>query len=350
MKRSSVRTMAGLSVLALALAGCGGARGGGGSDSAESSGEGETFTLKLSHVTTDATPKGKAALWFEEELEKRTEGRIEVEVYPNSSLYGDKDEMQAIQQNSVQMLAPSSAKFTTIAPALQVLDLPFLFDVPEDIPTVAAPDTEVGKAIFENEDLAAKKMKVLGLWDSGMKQLHSNNLTEAPKDMEGKKYRIQPSDVLKSQIEAWGGNAEAIAFAEVYSALQQGVIDGGENTYSNIESQKMHTVQSNIAESNHGYIGYILVVNSDYFDSLPEDLQETLTEVAEEASEYNRDNATAVNDESKKTIEEEGSTEINPWTEEQRQAFKDVVVPSIYDEYRDVIGDDIIDELLAAKN
>ncbi|GAA5166168.1 DctP family TRAP transporter solute-binding subunit [Ornithinimicrobium tianjinense] len=344
--RNSLRTLAALvAVASLTLAGCGGARGG---DSAGGSADGEeTFTLKFSHVTTDTTPKGAAALWFEEELEKRTDGRIDVEVYSNSSLYGDKDEMQAIQQNSVQMLAPASAKFTTVAPALQVLDLPFLFDGPEDIPTVAAPDTEVGKAIFANPDLEAKKMKVLGLWDSGMKQIHSNNLTEKPEDMKGKKYRIQPSDVLKSQIEAWGGHAEAIAFAEVYSALQQGVIDGGENTYSNIESQKMHTVQSNIAESNHGYIGYILVVNTDFFDSLPTDLQDTLVEVAEEASTYNRDNVTSINDASKKAIEEEGSTEINVWTDEQRQAFKDVVVPSLYEEYRELIGSEIIDELLA---
>lgn len=349
MTSRSLRTLAIVAVGALTLAGCGGARGGsdGGDGGDASNGDGETFTLKFSHVTTDSTPKGTAAIWFEEELEKRTDGRIDVEVYSNSSLYGDKDEMQAVQQNSVQMLAPASAKFTTVAPALQVLDLPFLFDTPDDIPSVAAPDTEVGKAIFANDDLAAKNMKVLGLWDSGMKQIHSNNLTQEPADMEGKKYRIQPSDVLKSQIEAWGGSAEAIAFAEVYSALQQGVIDGGENTYSNIESQKMHTVQSNIAESNHGYIGYILVVNTDFFDSLPEDLQEILVTTAEEASTYNRDNVVGLNQESKETIEAEGTTEINVWTDEERQAFKDVVVPSIYEQYRDVIGGDIIDELLA---
>lgn len=345
MTRPTLRTLAGVTVLALSLTACGGARSGGSGDGADSSGK--KFTLKFSHVTTDTTPKGKAALWFEKELEKRTNGQIDVEVYSNSSLYGDKDEMQAIQQNSVQMLAPASAKFTTVAPALQVLDLPFLFDTPEDIPTVAAPDTEVGKAIFANKDLEAKKMKVLGLWDSGMKQIHSNNLTEKPADMKGKKYRIQPSDVLKSEIEAWGGHAEAIAFAEVYSALQQGVIDGGENTYSNIESQKMHTVQSNIAESNHGYIGYILVVNKDFYDSLPADLQKTLDQTAKDASDYNRENATAVNEESKKAIEAEGKTKINVLTDEQRQAFKDVVVPSIYEEYRSVIGDKIIDELLA---
>lgn len=345
MKRTRLHLVTGAAVITvLSLAACSGARSGA---DAAGTGAGTTYTLKFSHVTTDSTPKGKAALWFEKELEKRSNGRINVEVYANSSLYGDKDEMQAIQQNSVQMLAPASAKFTTVAPALQVLDLPFLFDSPEDIPSVAAPDTEVGKAIFGNKDLESKQMKVLGLWDSGMKQIHSNNLTQSPADMKGKKYRIQPSDVLKSQIEAWGGHAEAIAFSEVYSALQQGVIDGGENTYSNIESQKMHTVQSNIAESNHGYIGYILVVNTKFFDSLPKDLQDLLVKVADEASTYNRENAVSVNEASKKAIEAAGKTTINVLTPEQRTAFKKVVVPALYEEYRDVIGSDIIDELLA---
>ncbi|MDC5698747.1 DctP family TRAP transporter solute-binding subunit [Intrasporangium calvum] len=348
MKRTPLHVLTGVAlVTTLSLAACSGARSGG---DAGATGADKTYTLKFSHVVTDTTPKGKAALWFEKELEKRSNGRINVEVYANSSLYGDKDEMQAIQQNSVQMLAPASAKFTTVAPALQVLDLPFLFDKPEDIPTVAAPDTEVGKAIFGNKDLEAKHMKVLGLWDSGMKQIHSNNLTQTPADMKGKKYRIQPSDVLKSEIEAWGGHAEAIAFSEVYSALQQGVIDGGENTYSNIESQKMHTVQTNVAQSNHGYIGYILVVNTEFFNSLPKDLQDLLVTVADDASKYNRDNAVAVNEESKQAIEAAGKTKINVLTPEQRDAFKKLVVPAIYEQYRSVIGDKIIDELLAKQN
>jgi C4-dicarboxylate-binding protein DctP len=354
MKHLSTRTIIGAVALSsLVLAGCGGARSGGAGDGdGDGDGDGatagqETFTLKFSHVTTESTPKGQAAVWFEEELEEASDGRIQVEVYPNSELYGDKDEMQAIQSNSVQMLAPASAKFTTVAPAIQVLDLPFLFDSPEDIPTVAAPDTAVGEAIFANEQLEENGMKVLALWDNGFKQIHSNNKTEQPSDIEGNSYRIQPSDVLKSQIEAWGGEATPLAFAEVYNALQQGLIDGGENTYSNIESQNMHTVQEHIAESNHGYIGYILVVNQDFFDSLPEDLQQILTETAEGASEFNREGATEVNEESKRVIEEAGGTEITVWTEEQRQSFKDLVVPSVYDEYRDVIGDEIIDELLA---
>lgn len=311
------------------------------------SGESQRFEIRFAHVTAAETPKGKAADWFKEELEKRTDGRITVEVYPNSELYGDKDEMQAIQSNSVQMLAPASAKFTTVAPSLQVLDLPFIVDSPKELPEVASPETSVGKAIYANPDLEAKRMKVLGLWDAGLKQIHSNNLTTSADDMKGKKYRIQPSDILRSQFEAWGGVPTPLAFAEVYSGLQQGLIDGGENNYANIESQKMHTVQKNITEFNHGYIGYILVVNMDFYESLPEDLQKILEETAYDASVYNREEAIKANEASKQVILDEGTTEIHVPSDEERDALKELVVPTIYDQYRDIIGDDIVDELLA---
>lgn len=150
------------------------------------SGTADQFILRFSHVTATSTPKGQAAAWFKQELERRTESRIRVEVYPNSELYGDKDEMQALQSNSVQMLAPASAKFTTVAPALQSLDLPFLVDELADVPTVVAKESEVGKAIYRNKDLESKGMKVVGLWDSGMKQIHSNDETRKPSDMRGK--------------------------------------------------------------------------------------------------------------------------------------------------------------------
>lgn len=333
---------------ALALSACGGARGGGSASAGEGGGgEDETFTIKLSHVVTPATPKGQAAEKFKELVEEKSEGRITVEVYPNSELYGDKDELQALQSNSVQMLAPASAKFTTLAPALQVLDLPFLFDSVEDIPAVVSPDSAAGQAIFENEDLAANKIKVMGLWDNGLKQLSSNTEMRAPEDLGGLSFRIQPSDVLKSQFDSWGAASTPLAFAEVFNALQQGVIDGQENPYSNIESQNMHTVQSSITESNHGYIGYVLVVNTDFFDSLPTDLQEVVQESSDEASEYNRDVAAQLNEEAKATIEEAGTTEILPLTDEERQVFKDAVVPSVWEQYADVIGPELVADLLA---
>ncbi|MGJ7539093.1 DctP family TRAP transporter solute-binding subunit [Brevibacterium luteolum] len=304
------------------------------------------FELRFAHVTSPTTPKGLAAEYFAEQVEELSDGRIEVEVFPNSELYGDKDEMQAIQSNAVQVLAPASAKFTTIAPSLQVLDLPFIFEGLDEIPEVVNPGTAIGEAIYTNPDLEANGIKVIGLWDSGMKQLHANNEMLEPDDLRGRKFRIQPSDVLRTQFDTWQGIPSPLAFAEVYSGLQQGLIDGGENTYSNIASQNMHTVQRHITELNHGYIGYILTVNKRWYDELPEDLQSAVETAAERASEFNRSKAKEVNDEAKRLIQEAGNTKIHEPTEEERDAFKKLVVPSEYERYREVIGPDVIDELL----
>ncbi|MEX2291113.1 MAG: DctP family TRAP transporter solute-binding subunit [Mycobacteriales bacterium] len=332
-----------VALAAVTLTACGGARGGGGGGA-----EGEqSYTIKFAHVVTPQTPKGQAAEKFKEVLEQESDGRITVEIYPNSELYGDKDELQALQSGAVQMLAPASAKFTTIAPQLQVLDLPFLFGSVEDIPEVASPGTAAGKAIFENEALGTKNIKVLNLWDNGLKQLSSNKQMTAPADLKGLRFRIQPSDVLRSQFSAWGAGSTPLAFAEVYNALQQGVVNGQENPYSNIESQNMHTVQKFITESNHGYIGYVLVVNQEFYDSLPDDLQEAVDAAAQESSEYNREVAAEINQDAKQTIVDAKTTTITELDEAQRKAFKDAVVPKVWQEHADVIGKDLIDELLA---
>lgn len=335
-----------LAASALVLSGCGGARSSGDDDG---SGGGQKFTIKFSHVVAPTTPKGKASLKFKELAESKSGGRLTVQVFSNSELYGDKDEFQALQSNSAQMLAPSSAKFTTVAPELQVLDLPFLFDSPTDIPKVVSEDTKVGKAIFENKKLAAKDMKPLGLWDAGLKQLSSNKPMKTPADLAGQKIRIQPSDVLRAQFVAWKANPTPMAFSEVYNALQQGVVDGAENPWSNIESQKMNTVQKHITESKHGYLGYILVINSKFYDGLPDDLKKVVDDAAHESSEYNREVAEEVNQDSKKKIEAAGTTTIYTPTDQERKAFKDVVVPSVWNQFKDLIGADIIDELLKAQ-
>lgn len=327
-----------LIIFAVACGRGGGAQGGGGG------GDGENYTIKFSHVTTDETPKGKAANKFKELVEEQSDGRITVEIYPNSQLYGDEDEMQALQNGSVQMLAPSSAKFTTIAPELQVLDLPFIVEDPEDIPEVVSKDSEVGQAIFENKKLADKNFKVLGLWDNGFMQLTANREVTTPEDLRGLKVRIQPSDVIRAQFETWGAEPTPMAFAEVYNALQQGVIGGQENTYSNIYSQKFHTAQSHMTESNHHYLGYVLVMNNEFYDELPQDLQDVVTSAAEEATAYNREIALQTNEEDKQKILETdiAFTELD---DEQRQAFKDAVVPEVWDQFSDVIGPEVIEEL-----
>jgi C4-dicarboxylate-binding protein DctP len=345
-RRSRMSRMAVLGLGAvLALTACG-ARGEANSGGGDSAGGDEHYTIKFSHVVTPETPKGQAAEKFKELVEENSDGRITVEIYANSELYGDKDELQALQSNSVQMLAPASAKFTTLAPALQVLDLPFLFDSVEDIPKVVSPDSAAGKAIFENQQLADNGIKVMGLWDNGLKQLSSNTEMRTPQNLQGLSFRIQPSDVLRDQFAAWGADATPMAFAEVFNALQQGVIDGQENPYSNIQSQKMHTVQKFITESDHGYIGYVLVINNDFLDSLPDDLQQVVQDAADEASDYNREVAADLNQQAKETILEAGTTTITELSDEERQAFKDLVVPSVWEKYRDVIGDDLIDALI----
>jgi len=340
-------TLAGAALAVLAVAGCG-ARGGG---AASGGGDGgKTYEIKFAHVVTPNTPKGQAAVKFKEVLEKSSEGRIKVNIYPNSELYGDKDELQALQSGAVQVLAPASAKFTTIAPQLQVLDLPFIFNSVEDIPKVVSPDSTVGKAIFENKQLAEKNTKVLALWDNGLKQMSSNKEMRKPADIAGLSFRIQPSDVLRSQFAAWGAQSTPLAFAEVYNALQQGVVDGQENPYSNIQSQNMQTVQKFITESNHGYIGYVLVVNNQFYEDLPADLQKDVDEAATQAADYNRQVAADLNQKAKTVIVDGKTTTITSLTDAERKAFKDMVVPAVWQQYAGVIGQPIIDELLKSQS
>ncbi|WP_256840083.1 DctP family TRAP transporter solute-binding subunit [Ornithinimicrobium faecis] len=331
----------------LLMSACGGARQADDAGAEAGGGDGDSFTIKFSHVVTEQTPKGQAAEKFKEIVEAETDGGVSVEIYPNSSLYGDKDELQALQSDAVQMLAPSGAKFSTVAPQLQVLDLPYIVESPEQMPEVFNPDTVVGQAIYENEDLKGLGIKVLGLWDNGIKHVSSNHEMHDPSDLAGLTFRIQSSDILRSMIEAWGGTGTPMSFSEVYTSLQQGVIDAQENTYSSMESQKMHTVQDYIAETNHGYVGYILVIDQDFFDSLPADYQEAVLKAAEESTAYNREIAAQFNADSKQAIIDAGTTEIIELTDEESQAFEDAVVPSVWKEYEDVVGPEIIEELLA---
>lgn len=340
--RRAVRAAAAVTVVGVALGGC--ALRGAGARARVGDAE---YIMRFSHVTTARTPKGAAAEKFADLVKEKSGGRIVVEVFPNSELYGDKDELQALQSNSVQVLAPASAKFTTVAPKLQVLDLPFLFDSVDEIPEVAAPQTRVGKAIYDNPDLAARNMIVLGLWDSGMKHLTSNSPLATPGDLAGRSFRIQPSDVLKDQFNKWRAHPTPLAFAEVYSAMQQGLIDGGENTWTNIFSQKMHTVQKYVAETDHGYSGYVLVMNKQFFNDLPEDLQSVVREAADEASVFNRKESVVANEQAKQDIIAAGTSEFHKWTPEEREKFKTLVVPGVWDDFRDLIGADIIDELKA---
>jgi len=213
------------------------------------------YVLKFSHVVSPNTPKGKAADFFAKRLEELSGGRIDVQVYPNSQLYKDKAVLKALKLNSVQMACPSFSKFGRFVPQLALFDLPFLFKDMAHVHRVQ--DSEVGDKL---KNMVTKKGYVaLDFWDNGFKELTSSKKAILwPKDAKGQKFRIMSSKVLEAQFKVVGANPQMMPFSEVYSALQQGVIDGQENTISNIYTKKFYEVQKYMTMSNHGYLGDIL--------------------------------------------------------------------------------------------
>ena len=224
------------------------------------------IVIKFSHVVAVNTPKGKAADYFKKLAEERTKGHVKVEVYPNSTLFKDGEEMDALQLGSVQMLAPSLAKFGPLGVRdFEVFDLPFMFDSYEQLHKVT--EGAEGAALFKK--LEAKGIVGLAYWDNGFKDMSANKSIRGPGDYKGLKMRIQSSKVLGDQMKALGAIPQVMAFSEVYQALQTGVVDGTENPPSNFYTQKMHEVQKYLALTNHGYLGYAVIVNKKFWDGLP---------------------------------------------------------------------------------
>src|SRR6185369_6818791 len=233
----------------------------------------QPITIKFSHVVALDTPKGKGAEQFKKLAEERTKGRVKVELYPNSSLFKDGEEMEALQLGSVQMLAPSLAKFGPLgAKEFEVFDLPFIFDNTAELHKVT--QGPVGKQLLDKLD--AKGIKGLAFWDNGFKSFSANRPIRTPADMKGLKMRIQSSKVLDEEIRALGGVPQVMAFSEVYQALQTGVVDGTENPTSNLYTQKMHEVQKHLSLTEHGYLGYAVIVNKKFWDGLPADVRAPL--------------------------------------------------------------------------
>src|SRR5437870_11861053 len=230
----------------------------------------QPIIIKFSHVVSPDAPKGQAALKFKELAEKYTEGKVKVEIYPNSTLYKDKEELEALQLGAVQMLAPSNSKFGPIGVReFEVFDLPYILP---DLATLRkVTDGPLGARLLKL--LEPKGMTGLAYWDNGFKEMTANKKLVTPADYRGVKFRIQSSKVLEAQFRALGSIPQVMAFSDVYQALQTGVVDGQENTTSNIYSQKMHEVQKYMTMTNHGYIGYVVVTNKKFCDGLPADIR-----------------------------------------------------------------------------
>ncbi len=300
------------------------------------------IVIKFSHVVAEKTPKGQGALKFKELAEKKLPGKVDVQVFPSSQLFGDAKELEALLLGDVQLIAPSLSKFDRYTKKIQVFDLPFLFD------DIAAVDRfqsgPQGQGLLKS--MANRGLLGLAYWHNGMKQLSTGkDKLSRPEDVKGLKFRIQASDVLEAQFRALGANPQKMAFAEVYQALQTGVVDGQENTWSNIYSQKFHEVQKTIAETNHGVIDYMVVTNAKWWDGLPADIRQGLAEAMSEATQHANKLADDINMSDRAKIAEAGKAKIQALTKEDTAAWRKAMEP-VWKKFEGDIGRDLIDAAL----
>jgi len=304
----------------------------------------EPISIKFSHVVAVDTPKGQAAEFFKKRAEELTKGQVKVELYPNSQLYKDKEEMEALQLGAVQMLAPSLAKFGPLGvKEFEVFDIPFIFDGYADLHKVT--QGPAGKQLLDKLD--AKGIKGLAYWDNGFKSFSANTPIKTPADLKGKKLRIQSSKVLEEQMRELKAIPQQMAFSEVYQALQTGVVDGTENPISNFYTQKMFEVQKYLTLTDHGYLGYAVIVNKKFWEGLPADIRTQLEIAMKESTDYANKIAKASNDKDLESVKASGKTEVTVLTPEQRNAFKTVLLP-VADKMASRIGQETIDNFRKA--
>jgi C4-dicarboxylate-binding protein DctP len=296
------------------------------------------IVIKFSHVVAVDTPKGKGADYFKKLGEERTKGRVKIEVYPNSTLYKDGEEMEALSLGSVQMLAPSLAKFGPLGVReFEVFDLPYIFDDVQELHKVT--EGPAGAALFKK--LEGKGIIGLSYWDNGFKQFSANKPLKVPADIKGLKMRIQSSKVLEAQMRALGAIPQVMSFSEVYQALQTGVVDGTENPPSNMYTQKMHEVQKHMIMSDHGYLGYAVITNKKFWEGLPADVRGGLDSAMKETTRYANSIAKLENDQSIEKIKASGKTTIYVPTPQDKAAWKKALDP-VHKEMESRIGRDTI--------
>lgn len=301
----------------------------------------DQILIKFSHVVAPDTPKGKGAEKFKELAEKATAGKVKIEVYPNSQLYKDKEELEALQLGAVQMLAPSLAKFGPLgAKEFEVFDLPYIF--PNKTVLRRVTEGPIGKQLFQK--LESKGIVGLAYWDNGFKIMSANKPLIKPEDMKGQKMRIQSSKVLDAQMRALGALPQVMAFSEVYQALQTGVVDGTENPPSNMYTQKMHEVQKHATISEHGYLGYAVIVNKKFWDGLPADIRNALDGAMKEATAYANDIAQNENDVAMAQMKASGKTQFHTQTPDERAAWMKALL-QVHKDVESRVGKDLIESI-----
>jgi C4-dicarboxylate-binding protein DctP len=303
------------------------------------------MVLKFSHVVAEHTPKGQAALKFKEAAERLLPGKVKVEVYPNSQLFGDAKEMEALALGDVQFIATSLSKFGKYTKKTEVFDLPFMF---KDMDAVDRfEQSKTGQSILHS--MENRNYLGLAYWHNGLAQMSANKPLLMPEDAKGLKFRIQQSDIIAASYEGIGANVQKLAFSEVYQALQVGTVNAQENTWSNIYSKKFYEVQKHFTESNDRVIDYMVLVNAKWWNGLPADIRAGLTKAMDEATAVNNEIAAKLNIEAKKKITASGVTTIHQLTPEQHAAWVKAMHP-VWAKFRNQIGGDIVDAAVASNN
>ena len=296
------------------------------------------IVIKFSHVVATDTPKGQAAERFRVLAERLTRGRVKVEVYPNSELYKDKEELEALQLGAVQMLAPSLAKFGPLGvKEFEAFDLPYIF--PSKQALYAVTEGRIGRGLLRK--LEPKGITGLAYWDNGFKIMSANKPLRLPNDLRGLRMRIQASSVLDAQMRALGARPQVLAFSEVYRALQTGVVDGTENPPSNMYTQRMHEVQQHLIVSNHGYLGYAVIVNKKFWDGLPAEIRRQLEQAMREATAFEKTIAQRDNDRALEAIRKAGKTVIYQPSPQEQAAWRNALLP-VHRQMESRIGKDLI--------
>ena len=305
--------------------------------------EDRPIVIKFSHVVAVDTPKGQAAEFFKRRAEELTSGEVRVEVHPNSTLYKDNEEIEALELGAVQMLAPSLSKFGPLGlTEFEVFDLPFIFDDYADLRKVT--EGPVGRRLLRK--LEPKGILGLAYWDNGFKVMSANKPLKTVADFKGQKMRIQSSKVLDSQMRSVGAIPQVMAFSEVYQALQTGVVNGTENPPSNLYTQKMHEVQKFVTVSNHGYLGYAVIVNKKFWEGLPKDIRTILEGCMKDATKFANDVAKKDNDEALAGVKKSGRSQIITLTAQERKEWKKAM-DKAHKENMSRIGADIVKEVYA---
>jgi C4-dicarboxylate-binding protein DctP len=295
--------------------------------------------IKFSHVVTNDTPKGKGALKFKELAEKYTDGKVRIEVYPNSSLYKDKEEIEALQLGSVQMLAPSTAKFAPLGvKEFEALDLPWLFKDEETY--TKAMKGPVGQWLFQK--LESKGISGLAYWDNGFHMTSANRPLITPADFQGLKVRISGSKIADRYFRDIGSIPQIMAFSEVYQALQTGVVDGCENTPSNYLTQKFYEVQKDITVSYHAHLQYAVIVNSKFWNGLPPDIRKAVDKAMDDATDYTNSIAVKENEDALAEIKKSGKTTLHYLTDDQKKAWEVAMRPT-YTWAKGRVGQEVLD-------